>query len=460
MGVARPWLSRLAGTTVLFAGKHEKRSTYETLATVSGGKVVEEITSRLTYLVLLATGGTRARVKQAAELNRNGASIVTLELSDFLKLLAPTREEAQALLRGDAADHQQWNALAGGTVPRTDLSGADLRGLKFRQTCHLSSHVFFSDVKLEGSDLSGSELRHLGFGELRQVNLEDVDFQNGIITHMTDCKCKNADMSGVQTSPSGQTRLVRCDFAGARMYGIHGPTGMMTDCDFFRTVLTKAYLRGATFTRCNLSGADLGHANLTLCDLSDCKLAGANLSRADLTGAKLKRVDFTGADLSGAWLFDADFTDAIIDDADFSKAKFRDTVLTGLEPALARHFDPNDPTVIVHPGPSMIELEKRASPGNFVFAITVDWKDRQILLTVDCTRYGTLAYDNDASTLVPGGSGAQNKPLGDQMLFLADRYRGGKPRQDSITIKSGKTAVKNETLRRLVLAAWGEAFGV
>ncbi|MBI3411927.1 MAG: pentapeptide repeat-containing protein [Planctomycetes bacterium] len=82
-------------------------------------------------------------------------------------------------------------------------------------------------------------------------------------------------------------------------------------------------------------------------------------------------------------------------------------------------------------------------------------------LQVTANAWGITSNANEhkdgASSWQPGLHG---KPIRDCMQYFARRYRDGKLRVDSVTVRAQKAALAGKELKRLVRAAWCEAFGV
>src|SRR5262249_9533860 len=150
---------KFKGKTFALAGKLSiGRDRAEELVKMEGGKLVDDVTGKLDYLVTgpTRTGSPSSAEKKANQLNQNkGAAIQIISDTDFLALFAPSREEVIAMLKGGEEGMSQWSLLAG--VPMPDLSGADLQGLELSGDS-LRGELALKDLKLDSSNLSNSRL--------------------------------------------------------------------------------------------------------------------------------------------------------------------------------------------------------------------------------------------------------------------------------------------------------------
>src|SRR6266540_3371846 len=199
------------------------------------------------------------------------------------------------------------------------------------------------------ADFSGRDLSGLDLG--------GVDFKRANLSHC---------------------RLVRTNFAGARMFAVQLDDAVATEANFTGTVLDVAWMRridlsrailrdaslyATLLTAANLDGADLtrvrliaalggaslrratlAHANfgadpgnqpmgLMRTDATGADFTAADLRDANLRKTKLTRADLTGADLAGAILRSIRGRDKI---RGLDQALHLDQALTGAEPAPRR----------------------------------------------------------------------------------------------------------------------------
>jgi len=201
---------------------------------------------------------------------------------------------------------EAWNARRAaetGFVP--DLSGADLKGRKFR------------GFDLHGARLAGADL---GQSDLSGANL------SGACLDSSNCQ------------------------------------GTLLD----GAVLKGASLRGSTLDGVVLEGADCSGADFSGADLrrAECSKAGfrgANLQNAHFREASLRSVDFSGADLRGAYLWRAILDGAVLmgvkvsDTTVLESGRYADAAWAAangavsmadviVPPAVAAHASSQDPT--------------------------------------------------------------------------------------------------------------------
>src|SRR5690349_7538126 len=93
---------RLKGKTFVFAGtpSYVTDQIRQRLLEVEGGKIVQDVTAKLDFLVAGQTrgGGPSAQEKKATQLIQKGAAIRILDENEFLELFLPTRDQAIAML--------------------------------------------------------------------------------------------------------------------------------------------------------------------------------------------------------------------------------------------------------------------------------------------------------------------------------------------------------------------------
>lgn len=188
--------------------------------------------------------------------------------------------------------HRGW--LQDGSLARTNLSRADLRGADFGR------------ANLTGVQFVSRRYGHARFDE--QTRLPDDTFWQN-----------DYDISYIErfTNPQHpqywrgfglrEANLARHDYAGANLHG--------------------ADLFGANLWYANLAGADLENAILIRGRLRHANLAGANLARAELDDADLRQANLTGASLRGADMQRVNLEEAQTEGADITGARLVGAVL-------------------------------------------------------------------------------------------------------------------------------------
>jgi Pentapeptide repeats (8 copies) len=140
-------------------------------------------------------GGSGGRIEALEELNRDGISLIGVDLSHaFLQLV---RLEHAQLSRADltAADARQ-STLDGSDLSFAEMQSANLRGSRLRQ------------VSLERADLRESDLNSadLSKSDLTGADLTDADLRNADLSNIEWKQIKsvkNADIFGVKRPPDG-----------------------------------------------------------------------------------------------------------------------------------------------------------------------------------------------------------------------------------------------------------------
>lgn len=136
-------------------------------------------------------------------------------------------------------------------------------------------------VDLSGADLAGMKLR--------DSNFHGVVARGSVLT--------DADLTGADLSRSDLTDSVAANtrFTGADLSGAH-----LTTCTAPYATFNGADLTGADLAGAALRGASLIAANLDRADLTGTDLRAAKLMRVDLRTAAWESAELAGADLTGA----------------------------------------------------------------------------------------------------------------------------------------------------------------
>jgi uncharacterized protein YjbI with pentapeptide repeats len=145
--------------------------------------------------------------------------------------------------------------------PDTSLAGA------------IAGSGTFSQMRINGSDLSGTKLRGVSLRDVvaRNVNAANADWT---AARMNRVVVERASLTGMQLRESeiSETTFRECKF------------------DYVNFRIAK--LRNVTFDGCSLADADFGGAQLDNVRFADCRL-----SRVEFPGAELTRVDMRGSTL-------------------------------------------------------------------------------------------------------------------------------------------------------------------
>jgi uncharacterized protein YjbI with pentapeptide repeats len=470
---------RLAGKVFVLGGGPRWSKDFSRRAIQGeGGRLAEKVTEETDFVVIdtpCPTGRWSAQKK--AELNRRkGAAIRVLDRDAFLRLFAPSREEALAMLAAGEAGVGRFNALRlerpdhAAEVPMPALGAVDFRKAMLRG-------VRLSGVDLDGADFRAADLRGAVLPAVKGANFAGACLAGAWCAGFTDCDMCKADLSGGHS-----LRLERCDLTGAKLEAVQPWKGAAQETTFRRADLRRARLTEGRFRGCDFSGADLTEVNLTKSDLAEvslvrarlekaaleeCNLRGARLEgaclvAADLTKAKLQGADLRRADLRGANLLGADFTDARLDGADFTGANLVGTKLpadTGKAKGLGSARRAGRST-----GPHLRELADLAgSAKRFKSTAVFDLPAGRLLVGVSETNTRTAHH--------AGLEWYQYTPAGERwrieeaisfsagMLFLGNKWSGGTLRFGSITVRSDKTP-RGKDLWKMVASAWCETFGL
>jgi uncharacterized protein YjbI with pentapeptide repeats len=503
--------SRVAGKTFAFTGTptHVTRAEVAELLEAEGGKVVEEVTGAVDYLVVgTGRGGnaTAAR-KKAGRLNQQGkASITVLEDYRLHELLRPTPEEVLAMLRALPRGVERWRRLMAPHWLRyasVDLSGADLRGVTLKADQY--NQITLESLKLDGADFCGATLVGVRFSGVRAARFDGADLRSSSFGGCEGCSFKDADLRGASvndvtrcvfdgaritkdgeagyTSFSGTSK--HCSAVGADLTGARLNPADLSHGDFSRAklrvetasytvarsaVFREADLRGAELDESKFVGADFTRADLTearlnKCDFKDANFEGAKLVRADLRNANLSGANLSGADLRGANLNDADLKGARVDGADFADANLGGARTGRVDFSRAKNFDPaglNPPGAV---GPNIRQLAEAAKQSKRLVAtaeLDVAGQRVDVLVAGWNGRSGFHPGANYTQYHANGSDGSSvGAPTFEQgMLNLAKRWPRGRLKLETVTVEAERAPQRGKGLTELAVGAWCEAFGI
>jgi uncharacterized protein YjbI with pentapeptide repeats len=435
---------------LLAEGPKQSQEQLAELVRAEGGEVVRQVTRSVDYLVLAPgyRSVTPPAAKLAEQLNRTqGASIQILTERDLYQLLAPTRDESEALLRAGPEGVRRWNRLTCSPSP-LDLTGIDLRGARLQ-------NAQLQRVRLDGADLREADLSSAAMSWFGNALLDGASLVGAYVHQLVDCSLRGADLTEAQLCSA---ELDRCDFTGARLRKLRGEHLQTEACVFQSADLRGAILHSATFHQPDFRDADLGGATLTATAFHLAKLTGASLVKANLTDADLKGADLRGAALREAVLVGADLRGALIDGADFTGANVSGARLDGLDPSEARGLDPARAAGGGKVGPNIRKLEKIAGKSkHFQTGALIELKEGTVELRVRVR--GKHRWISTEEKLPHLTSLNGSHTLRTALIDLARKWTGGTLRLDAVTAKASNCPLKPPELLHLATAAWCEAVG-
>ena len=285
--------------------------------------------------------GTQFTVSNMSDAVLKNATAIATDFSDTILSGAQMQGAnlKQAILR--AADMKD-----------ADLSGADLRDADL-------THATMVGANMEGTETTSDTKFSLTLtGDTVGEDIEEFELtlDELIIMHMNwltsggkngrQLVLENIDMrnfEGLSDKKLTALKATSSTFAEMTLNGIEMQSARMEKCDFRKSLLVTADLRGSNFSGGLFNRADLSKANLMPlkfknadgteyqipCNFSDCAMrhaifTDAKLTDAVFTNADLSKADFTNADLRGA-----DFSGAFVNGANFEDAQMDD--VKGLE---------------------------------------------------------------------------------------------------------------------------------
>src|SRR5262245_462680 len=205
---------KLKGKTFAFTGTllSGRRAGVTELIEAEGGRVVDDVTATLDYLVVGHSATPTAAQKKADRLNQKGASVQLIDESQLYDLFRPTAQEVLAMLRALPKGLARWQRLMEShSLPfaKIDLSGADLRDLNLRGDRF--KPICLERVNLDGADCRGATLVGVRLSEVRGANFDGADLRSSSVYRCEGCSFKGADMRDASVSS-----MERCCFDGAR----------------------------------------------------------------------------------------------------------------------------------------------------------------------------------------------------------------------------------------------------
>jgi len=420
-----------------------------------GGKVVEEVSPALDYLVLgQVKGKPTPAQKQVEQLEQEqGVKIPILSLADFHQLFAPDRALAEAILRAGSVAQNRWLLLrcGGGMSCVVDLNGIDLRNVKL-------TNFGLWNVNFDGADLRDAEWQSVNGLSLSNSRLDGIRLTGASVCKLTYCSARRAEMTKLYFNAS--CPIERTDLTEANLSGCSLGSVQTTQVNFSLANLSRAYLNGSKHLEANFTGANLSEAELGLASLAGARLCQANLQKANLIKANLSGADLTGADLRWAALTDADLTGATVAGANFEGANLVGAKIKGLDLSQALGLPAAPTTAPASAGPKLQELGQLAGQVlRLTTSTTVDLPDgAAINLSVESTRQGKVIYCRSSAR----GSPSANQPAAVSvgMLGLVRPFLHGTLRLDSIKITAAGASLTPKPLRELAVAAWCEACGI
>src|SRR5262249_1238100 len=214
----------VAGQTFALAGlRGQARQELVARIESAGGTVVADITASLNFLVVPQAGAdppTAAETK-ARRLIQQGATLRILHPPQAAKLLAPTRAQVLAMLRGGEKGIAHWNALS---QSYTNHLPVNLREVDFRG-CALAG-ASLGAPKLDRADFRAADLTRAWFNGICDARFEDACLADATIHKATRCNFAGANLAGASVMS-----MWGCNFAGADLTGAHGTLGHWSRCD-------------------------------------------------------------------------------------------------------------------------------------------------------------------------------------------------------------------------------------
>ena len=446
---------KLKGQRVAITGKMQTLTKGELALWVKeeGGTLVEQVDSKLNYLVLGQSRGVSAGEKKAIQLNQKGASIQTLLEQDFYDFLNHTRDELLALINGGTAANkvlQAWSRRQYYFSHRIDLSGVNLQGVVLEK-------VSLHGINFDGADFSQAKLTNVDFGELNQVNFNESQLKMVHFEEIKNCTFQKASLQELDFAEAEA-----CDFRQAKFSKSISDFSDFRKSDFSYAEFIEVESGEAQFTQANLTGVKLAKANLEDCNFQGATLVKADLSHAELRNANLKNADLSQANLSGATLVNANLTGAKLDGTNLAG-----TNLLGIKlatNALQKAVNA-DQAVTATQNPAGANVKKLAGQlkGSASFETTAKLRNSQGELTIKL--WGNKNWSSASTSFRPKKGQMKHGYISHNSFTttlqdVAHQWADMQLDVSSITVKGSKLTLKGTALQAVVAGAlcemWGE----
>jgi uncharacterized protein YjbI with pentapeptide repeats len=164
----------------------------------------------------------------------------------------------------------------------------------------------YTDLRLDGGELSGVRGASIVGGRLRGVSLAGQSFR---LLHLERVVLEECDLSNCEWELPllEEVELNGCRMTGFRIRGGKGIELTLRDCHGRYAQFEKVELKEARFERCQLGessflGCALDRAVFAECDLRGAVMSGVRLKGADLRGCQIDGIRASLDDLAGATL--------------------------------------------------------------------------------------------------------------------------------------------------------------
>jgi len=281
-------------------------------------------------------------------------------------------EEHLAILKQGIEVWTEWREKNPDIIP--DLSGANFK------------YANLSKANLSKANLSKANFR---YANLSEANLNKANFRYANLSeaNLSKANFRYANLSEANLSETDfwRTNLSEADLSGADLSGADLSEANLSEANlneqiFSWTILDRAILKEAKFSRAdlketNLSRADLKEANLSRVILNGQDLSGQDLRKANLSEANLSKIQALATNFQGATL-----TGACIQDWNINSQTNLDDVICDYVYLKANQQErrPHDPTKNFAPGEFTKLFQKALETVDLIFSDGIDW---QIFLT-------------------------------------------------------------------------------
>lgn len=214
--------------------------------------------------------------------------------------------------------------------------------------------IDLSDMVLEHSDFSGSQIHHLTLNNtnLTGANLTGVKWRNveSVNLKLSGANLKDAEIFGKMdgsdlSNVQGQNAFIKADLSGANLEGSDFQdakiAGTLLNTNLRNTNFEGGQihsLAGAKMDNTNLNGLSSDYdqfpgksGDYTNVDLSNFNLSGGRFYERDFSGSRFENTDLSKTDMKGSQFRNANFKNANLSGADFSRGRSNSTDLTGAD---------------------------------------------------------------------------------------------------------------------------------
>lgn len=448
-------LDRLKNKNVFCTGRYDwcDKGYLDVMCNAHQAVVQKAISSSTDYLIVPTLKEGVTAQKQAASLNKKGASIQVIDFATFKQMTALTYDEVLKLMRAKLPDDFRLGEVLDSFVnnrgPRKmvfqeeDLAGVSLNGCGFR-----------GGEEFVACNWKNARLRMVDIGLAKSC---DFSGASGYAVHLYDVE--GSRFVGADFSIGTGRLIAGCNFTSARLSEFRFGNEYRIDTKglplFAGCVFKQATLEKCVFNSVRMDAPDFSDATFIGTSIQGCEARKANFRNAKLCNATIPQSDLRGADFSGADLTDANLVECDLTDANFDRANLTRCNLGGakLKGAKLEKAIGYTPAKNGKAGPALKRLDaiqRKAAFMSIQFRIQsrFDGKVEEMYCSTDHLRaFGRGVRATKALELLSEG-----------LIFIANSAAHWDVLFQTVTVSCKGYTIKRGTLHDIVLEGLAEAF--